>query len=139
MYANGDGVPEDAQKAVHWYTKAAEAGSAVAMFNIGLTYYSGDGVPKDAQKAVHWFTKAAEAGYADAMVNLGIMYVKGDGVIADYVKAYAYCNVAVALGSDRAKALRDLLQKSMTREQIAEAQKLSAQMFEKLRAKPHGD
>lgn len=48
------------QKAVEWYTKAAEQGHAAAQYNLGNCYYDGEGVEKDLQKAIEWYTKAAE-------------------------------------------------------------------------------
>jgi hypothetical protein len=36
MYDDGEGVPEDDAKAVHWYRKAAEQGRKVAKKNKGI-------------------------------------------------------------------------------------------------------
>jgi len=49
--ANGDGVAKDAEQAVSWYRRAAEAGHADAQFNLGVCYSNGDGVAKDAEQA----------------------------------------------------------------------------------------
>jgi len=35
-YADGDGVAKDAEQAVSWYRRAAEAGHAGAQFNLGV-------------------------------------------------------------------------------------------------------
>jgi len=35
-YANGDGVAKDAEQAVSWYRRAAEAGHTDAQFNLGV-------------------------------------------------------------------------------------------------------
>ena len=37
-YDDGEGVPEDDAKAVHWYRQAAKQGYALAQFNLGLIY-----------------------------------------------------------------------------------------------------
>ena len=58
------------QKAVEWYTKAAEQGNAVAQYNLGVCYNFGKGVEKDLQKAIEWYTKAAEQGDEDAQEAL---------------------------------------------------------------------
>jgi len=71
---DGDGVAKDAEQAVSWYRRAAEAGHADAQFNLGICYSNGDGVAKDAEQAVSWFRRAAEAGHAAAQFNLGICY-----------------------------------------------------------------
>jgi len=75
------------QKAVEWYTKAAEQGNASSQYSLGICYYKGYGVEKDYQKAVEWWTKAAEQGNASAQNNLGICYYNGYGVEKDYQKA----------------------------------------------------
>jgi len=70
--AKGDGVAKDAEQAVSWYRRAAEAGHADAQFNLGACYSNGDGVAKDAEQAVSWFRRAAEAGHARCdQFNLG--------------------------------------------------------------------
>ena len=66
MYANGEGVPEDATEAVRWYRLAAEQGDAIAQFNLGFMYANGEGVPKDAAAAARWYRLAAEQGDAGA-------------------------------------------------------------------------
>ena len=40
MYANGEGVPEDARQAEYWWRKAAAQGLAEAQFNLGPDYHS---------------------------------------------------------------------------------------------------
>jgi len=45
-------LSQDAEQAVFWYRRAAEAGHAEAQFNLGLCFSSGDGVDKDAGQAV---------------------------------------------------------------------------------------
>jgi len=36
-YSDGDGVAKDAEQAVSWYRRAAEAGDADAQFNLGIS------------------------------------------------------------------------------------------------------
>ena len=130
-YYNGEGVPQDYKEAVKWYTKAAEQGLAGTQFNLGMMYHFGKGVPQDNKHAVKWYTKSAEQGYADAQLNLGIMYLKGDEVIQDYVTAYAWLK---ANGSANGAKGMDLAKKLMTKEQIAEAQKLAREIFKRTEA-----
>ena len=65
-YANGQGVKQDWQKVIEWFTKAAEQGNADAQYNLGVSYENGNGVKQDWQKAVEWYTKAAQQGDEDA-------------------------------------------------------------------------
>ena len=68
---------------------------------------------------------AAEQGDANVQALLGGMYYGGDGVPQDRVLAHMWYNLAAAQGHAIAKELRDLMAKSMTSEQIAEAQRLA--------------
>jgi TPR repeat protein len=73
MYANGEGVPHDAAKAVELFKKAAEQGNVDAQNNLGVMYYSGEGVSRDTDKAKEWFSKAAAQGNEEAKANLDAM------------------------------------------------------------------
>lgn len=126
MYWTGIGVPKDAAAALTWYTKAAEQGDADAQTVLGIMYSSGKDVRKDAATAVRWFTKAAEQGKADAQSLLSVMYWNGEGVAANNVLAYVWSSLAAASGNEYAREGRDRIAKEMTREQIAEAQKIAA-------------
>ena len=108
----------------------AEQGDARAQFNLGVMYATGDGVPEDDAEAVRWYRLAAEQGYARAQSNLGAMYALGTGVPEDDVLAYMWANLAAAQGDENARKLKDLLAEDMTREHIAEAQRLSREWIE---------
>ena len=124
-YYVGDGVHKDAAKAAEWYTRAAVQGYSDAQFNLGAMYKKGEGVPKDLVKAAEWYRKAAEHGDVTAQVLIGASYAQGEGLPVDLVKAYMWLNLAAAQGNDLAAEYREILARSMTFEQIAEAQRLS--------------
>ena len=125
MYALGRGIPADDVQAVAWLRKAAERVADA----YGLMYASGRGVPEDDVQAVVWFRKAAKQGNADAQCELGLMYANGNGISKNDVTAYAWFNLSVARGnSPNALKEKDLLAQQMTREQIAEGQKLSLEL-----------
>jgi len=58
------------------------------------------------------------------------MYSKGEGVPEDYIQAYVWLNIAAANGDVQAKEWKAEMAEKMTKEQIAEAQKLSREMVE---------
>ena len=122
---NGVGVEKDDTETVKRLTKAAQQGDATAQLNLGMMYGNGDGVEKDDTEAVKWFTKAAQQGNATAQLNLGAMYHNGVGVIQDYITAHLWFNLAAAQGEETARKNRDLLAEQMTKDQIAEAQRLA--------------
>ncbi|KAH3765772.1 sel1 repeat family protein [Pelomyxa schiedti] len=80
-------MDRDPSKAVSLFQKAADAGNASAMFNLGLCYYNGDGVDKDINKAVSLYKRAADAGNTNAMTNLGVCCDNGNGVDKDMNQA----------------------------------------------------
>ena len=69
---------KDYAKAVEWYEKAAAAGNASAMINLGVDYERAIGVAQDYGKAREWFQKAIViSGNAYALYNLGVLYDQG--------------------------------------------------------------
>jgi len=68
------------ERAVEWYTKGAEAGLPMAMFNLGCSLDKGLGVAApDYPAAAGWYRRAADAGHGPAAVNLYTMYTVGRG------------------------------------------------------------
>ena len=111
--------------------KKAERGHDRAQYKLGVMYATGEGVPEDHREAVKWFRKAAEQGVSEAQYNLGLMYSLGKGVLEDYVKAYAWTILASAQGHE-STIVKDFLGPRMTTEQVAEAQKLAAELFKRI-------
>ena len=66
LYRLGQGVARDGEKAVRYYTRAAELGFAPAQLNLAVMFYEGDGIPADAKAARYWAQRAASAGYVPA-------------------------------------------------------------------------
>jgi TPR repeat protein len=124
-YANGKGVTKDQVEAVKCYRKAAEQNYAVAQNSLGVSYYLGRGVTKDPVEAVKWYRKAAEQNYAMAQFNLGGCYQLGEGLVKDEIQAYKWFLLAGSLGEENGKAGMAVSEKRLTREQIAEGQKLA--------------
>ena len=135
MYRAGKSVSKDWVEAERWYRKAAEQGSAEAQIALGNMHYRCGGeiislcasaapVYPDYTEAVKWYRKAAEQSDAIAQLYLGRMYLAGQGVPQDYVLAYKWLNLVAAQKSTFSKE-RDLIAAEMTREQIAEAQRLA--------------
>lgn len=125
----------DYATALKEFRPLAAQGDAAAQYNLALMYDFGLGVPQDHAEAATWFRKAAEQGNADAQYALGVMYRNGQGVFEDFVFAYAWMNLAAAQGNEDARERRDALQDLMTRDQIAEAQKLSRELDAEIRGR----
>ncbi len=125
LYAEGKGVPQDYTEAMKWYRLAAAQGDGAAQYFLGVRYDEGTGVPQDFQEAVRWFREAADQGNAAARNNLGQMYYQGRGVQQDYIQAYMWVTLAAAQGNKNAAKGLEILEKKMTPDQLAEAQRLA--------------
>ena len=109
-----------------WFRLAAEQGDAWAQRLLGDMHYLGRGVPRrDYVEAVRWYRLPAEQGDVNNQYNLGYMYYNGEGVPQDNVLAHMWFNLAASKGVAGAAQLRDDVASRMTRNQIAEAQKLA--------------
>ena len=132
MYETGEAVPENDPKAVRWFRLAADQGDADAQSNLGVMYANGEGVLEDDPEAVKWLRLAADQGVAAAQFNLGVMYANGGGLPEDYVLGYAWLNLAATQGSETAREYKDDLQERMTAGQIAQAEEMSATLFDRI-------
>ena len=104
---------------------AAERGSIMPQFVLGYMYEKGQGVAQDYAQAVRWYRQAAAQGMDAAQYSLGLMYGQGQGVAQDYVKAHMWFNLAARLGDADSVKARDITERQMTREQIAQAQQMA--------------
>jgi TPR repeat protein len=82
-------------------------------------------VAQDQVEAAKWYRKAAEQNDADAQLNLGVYYAEGVGVAQDQVEAYMWLVLAAGQGDENAKKGTTILENKMTREQIAQGQRLA--------------
>ena len=109
----------------------AEHGDAEAQFNLGVMYANGESVPKDIVEATVWYRKAAERGHAWAQYRLGLGYTNGRGIPKDDVEGYAWLSIAAAQDSEVEAHERDVLARKMAPAQLAEAQRLAHEYWEK--------
>ena len=63
----GSILPQDTQKGLEWYRKAAELGNPRSMYALAYAYQGGMGVENDPEEALKWYEKAALAGHKNAM------------------------------------------------------------------------
>ncbi|WP_315984079.1 hypothetical protein [Aliamphritea spongicola] len=75
-YQLGQGVEQDNQQAVRWYTQAAQAHHAKAQRSLGAMYEGGYGVKTNLQQAYAWYKRAAAQGLPDAQLRLGTLFLK---------------------------------------------------------------
>ena len=89
-YYNGQGVPQDSQRAFALCSKAADQGNQAAMFNVAFMLLQGQGTTKDPVTALAWYLKLANAGLANAELAAGEMYADGMGTTKDPAQALSW-------------------------------------------------
>jgi TPR repeat protein len=82
-------------------------------------YNRGDYVP-----AIRLFRPLAAAGNARAQSVLGVMYRKGQGVAKSVPRAFMWLSLASARGDARAKAELQEVSRSMTADELAQANEM---------------
>ncbi|KAG9291387.1 hypothetical protein G9A89_003491 [Geosiphon pyriformis] len=92
-------VTRDLSKSFQWYKVAAEAGSALAMTEVGVCYFNGDGVTIDRRKALEYYQKSAELGNAFGQYNLSFCLEHGIGTEADKEKAVNLLKISAMAGN----------------------------------------
>ena len=75
---------------------------------------------------------AAEMGDSVGQMGLAGAYYEGKGVPQDYVQAHAWFNVLASQGHGPGLKYRDIVATKMTPDQIADAQKLSRDIFDRI-------
>jgi uncharacterized protein len=131
-YEQGKGVSTNIMEAIKWDRLAAEQGSAADQNSLGFIYSSGREIAQDYVEAAKWFHRAAEQGNFIGQHQFANCCYFGRGVPVDYVEAYKWYNLAAAQGvDDEANQNREIISRKMTPEQIAEAQRRSAEFVPK--------
>lgn len=106
--------------AIHHLKPLAAAGSPRAECLLGELYVDGEGVGKNVPEGVRYLEKAADNGELQAQFLLSRLYSYGDGVPKDLVRAHFWLSLAAQQQTD-ARALLQMLERLMTREQIDRA------------------
>ncbi|TCM67074.1 hypothetical protein EC844_110115 [Acinetobacter calcoaceticus] len=92
----------DYQKALMWYSKAADQDDAKSQYNLAIMYLNGFGTQKNAVKAVEYYRAAALQGDPDSQLQLAIRYLQGEGVDKNLILAKEWLLKAQAAGNAEA-------------------------------------
>lgn len=103
--------PQALAQSIQFVRQNAEAGQAMAQYQLSLLYETGDGgLPKDQKLAAQWELKAAEQGLPEALGAHGMrLALDRGGVKGDFWKGYSYLYRAGALGHLPSQRLMGLL------------------------------
>lgn len=130
---HGRGTTRSDADAMKWFSLAAEKGDAEAQYHLALMLGEGQSIPENDVDAATWYRRAAAQGHAQAQYNLGLAYARGEGVAQDNVRAHMWFNIAATrfAGDSRGRAAavknRDVIAGKMSREDLAEAQRLAGE------------
>jgi TPR repeat protein len=102
MYEQGDGLPQDFNKALKCYTISANCKNTPALFALGQFYVEGEQVKKDLHKALGYLKLAADLGEPEAAYEIGVLY-ENEIEIMDLNKAATYYKRGADLGDDVAQ------------------------------------
>ena len=106
-------------------TLVMSSATASADYQEGLDAYDAG----DYATAMKEWRPLAEQGNANAQYNLGVMYANGNGVPQDDVEAVKWYRLAADQGDADARGNKEIVEKKMTKQQIAEGQRLSREWF----------
>lgn len=84
-----DAIPQDFEKAIHFYKKAIQAGNIDACFNLAEMYEEGKGVQENFKEAARLYERGADQD-ADCAYELATCYLGGKGVKQDSEKAIKF-------------------------------------------------
>lgn len=82
-YAFGFSVPQNTEKAIYWFERAAKKDNcigeecvAASFYYVGEKYLNGVGVKMDNKTAIYWIKRASEKGYPKAINYLSKNNIK---------------------------------------------------------------
>ena len=134
--ANGGARTDLQSYAVHgwtwsgWDAALLDPKTPHAQYNRGVMHSTGQGQPRDDGEALKWFRKAAGGGHVPSQCNLGIFYATGRGMHRDKVEAWAWFHIAAGQGDRKARANKEIIAASMTRDELDLALRVSLQRLE---------
>jgi TPR repeat protein len=103
MLRRGEGVPQDSERALWFYERAASVGLASAALNAGMMRIEPDVPYHDLEKGAEWLNLAAAGGSPDAMWELGLLIEKSaKSTPSDIRAAQAFIQRAAELGHEEA-------------------------------------
>ena len=105
LFREGRGVPLDGERAIFWYTQAAQTGQVSVYVKLARMFERGEaGVPVDLDEALRYYELAGAAEHAPSLFVIAKRYADGDGVLRDKVRAVELFERAAAGGDQRAFA-----------------------------------
>ena len=103
IFYKGEIVERDINKAIYYYSLAADKNDPEAQYNLGFIYYEGQFIEPDGNKAIYYYKLAANNNYANAYFGLGNFYNEGKFTSRNINKVIHYYSIASALNCFQAQ------------------------------------
>jgi TPR repeat protein len=114
-------------RAVDWWTKAANQNDQEAQYNLASTFQKGLGVAKDEAIALEWLLAAAMGGLTAAQARVGLAYATGDGAVLDPIESAKWLILAADGGDTSAIANKRHSKSILSPAQWSEAERRARQ------------
>jgi TPR repeat protein len=102
FYSQGISAPKDTAKAIEWFRKGAEKGSAKSQYNLGMSLMKAQEANPDEKKAaeaIEWIRKAAEQKLPEANLTYGTYaYLGENGIHQNYELAATHFRITADQG-----------------------------------------
>ncbi|MEX0619464.1 MAG: tetratricopeptide repeat protein [Pseudohongiellaceae bacterium] len=120
LYATGESVEKDYEKAIFWYSEADKQGDMNAKYNLALMELFGEGVEPNANNAIKKLLEAAKGENADANLFLANIFINGSYEQSQSdEKAIKYFIKSAVCGSEKAvRELGKFLESSSSRKNL---------------------
>jgi uncharacterized protein len=114
FYLSGKFGMADGPAGVAWFTRAAQAGDALAQFDLGQLYERGAGsAQQNLENAGQLYSLSATQGHAGATLALARLVRYGIGTKLDLPKAWALAALAEERGNEEAVVMKNEIQEEM--------------------------
>ncbi len=103
MYHDGDGVAQNMEEAVQWYTKSADLNYAEAQYMLASLVFQRQTQSLSYPQAVAYYEQAAQQGHVKSQLNLGMLYLRGDVIEQDMAAGVKWLNLAASNNNSEAQ------------------------------------
>ena len=102
IYTDGEYITRDINKAIHYFSHAADQNHLNAQFILGIIYYTGEYIKRDINKAHYYLSQVANQNYPDAQIILANIYYTGEYITPNINKSIYYLSLAANQNNPKA-------------------------------------
>lgn len=103
MFNQGDGVSQNMEEAVKWYSKSADLNYKEAQYTLASLRFRREFESISYIDAAQYYQKAAEQGHVKSQLNLGILYYRGDILPQDLETSFKWLSLAASNNDSEAQ------------------------------------